>query len=38
MEKEKIVYYETFNDDFTDNKNLKVKVIDENEFLAMLNS
>ncbi len=30
MEKEKIVYYETFNDDFTDNKNLKVKVIDEN--------
>ena len=30
MEKEKIVYYETEQDDFTDNKNLKLKVIDEN--------
>ena len=29
MEKKKIVYYETLQDDFTDNKNLKVKVIDE---------
>lgn len=30
MEKEKIIYYETEQDDFTDNENLNVKVIDEN--------
>lgn len=30
MEKEKIVYYETEQDDFTNNENLKLKIIDEN--------
>ncbi len=30
MEKEKIIYYENITDDFTDNENIKTKVIDDN--------